>query len=71
MAIADRRLVKLENDRATFRYCATNTGQLTLCKLSVEEFIRRFIQYVLHEEFVKVGEESFDLYETISAGWRL
>ena len=47
VAISNRRLVKLENDQVTFRYHATNTGQLKLCTLSAEEFIHRFLQRVL------------------------
>jgi hypothetical protein len=47
VAISNRRLVKLENDQVTFRYHATDTGQLKLCTLSAEEFIHRFLQHVL------------------------
>ena len=54
VAISNRRLVKLENDQVTFRYYATDTGQLKLCTLSAEEFIRRFLQHVLSKGFVKV-----------------
>jgi hypothetical protein len=52
--ISNRRLVKLENDQVTFRYRATDTGQLKLCTLSAEEFIHRFLQHVLSKGFVKV-----------------
>jgi hypothetical protein len=54
VAISNRRLVKLENDQVTFRYNATDTGQLKLCTLSAEEFIRRFLQHELPNGFVKV-----------------
>jgi hypothetical protein len=54
VAISNRRLVKLENDQVTFRYRATDTGQLKLCTLSAEEFIHRFLQHVLPKGFVKV-----------------
>lgn len=54
VAISNRRLVKLENDQVTFRYHATDTGQLKLCTLSAEEFVRRFLQHVLPKGFVKV-----------------
>ncbi len=54
VAISNRRLVKLENNQVTFRYRATDTGQLKLCTLSAEEFIRRFLQHVLPKGFVKV-----------------
>ena len=46
-AISNRRLVKLENDQVTFRYRTSDTCQLRLCTLSVEEFIHRFLQHVL------------------------
>jgi hypothetical protein len=39
VAVSNRRLVKLENDQVTFRYRATDTGQLKLCTLSAEAFI--------------------------------
>jgi hypothetical protein len=54
VAISNRRLVKLENNQVTFRYRATDTGQLKLCTLSAEEFIHRFLQHVLPKGFVKV-----------------
>ena len=54
VAISNRRLVKLENDQVTFRYHASDTGQLKLCTLSAEEFIHRFLQHVLPKGFVKV-----------------
>jgi hypothetical protein len=54
VAISNRRLVKLENDQVTFRYRATDTGQLRLCTLSAEAFIHRFLQHVLPKGFVKV-----------------
>jgi hypothetical protein len=54
VAISNRRLVKLEDDQVTFRYYATDTGQLKLCTLSAEEFIHRFLQHVLPKGFVKV-----------------
>jgi hypothetical protein len=46
--------VNLENGQVTFRYRATDTGQLKLCTLSAEEFIHRFLQHVLPKSFVKV-----------------
>ncbi|MFZ5534577.1 MAG: IS91 family transposase [Patescibacteria group bacterium] len=54
VAISNRRFVKLENDRVTFRYRATDTGEPKLCTLSAEEFIHRFLQHVLPKGFVKV-----------------
>lgn len=54
VAISNRRLVKPENDQVTFRYRATDTGQLKLCTLSAEPFIHRFLQHVLPKGFIKV-----------------
>ena len=54
VALSNRRLVKLENDRVTFHYKASQTGQTKLCTLPVEAFIQRFLQHVLPKSFVKV-----------------
>jgi hypothetical protein len=54
VAISNRRILKLENGQVTFQYRTTDTGQLRLCTLSAEEFIRRFLQHVLPKGFVKV-----------------
>jgi hypothetical protein len=59
VAISNRRLVSLENGQVTFRYRSTDTGQLMLCTLSAEEFIRRFLQHVLPKGFVKVRYYGF------------
>ena len=54
VAISNRRLVKMENDKVTFRYRTSDTGRLRLCTLSAEEFMHRFLQHVLPKGFVKV-----------------
>ena len=54
VALSNRRLLKLENNKVTFLYRATDTGQLKLCTLAAEEFIHRFLQHVLPKGFVKV-----------------
>jgi hypothetical protein len=54
VAISNRRILKLENERVTFRYRATDSGQERLCTLSAEAFIHRFLQHVLPQGFVKV-----------------
>jgi hypothetical protein len=59
VAISDRRILKLEDGRVTFRYRATETGQLKTCTLGVEEFMRRFLQHVLPRGFVKVRYYGF------------
>ena len=59
MAISNRRILQLEDERVTFRYRATDTGQERLCTLAAEEFIRRFLQHVLPKGFVKVRYYGF------------
>jgi hypothetical protein len=54
VAISNSRLVKLENDQVTFRYRSSDTGQITFCTLSADEFIHRFLQHVLPRGFVKI-----------------
>ena len=45
--------------KVTFRYEASGTGEIRLCTLPVEEFIRRFLQHVLPKGFVKVRYYGF------------
>ncbi len=59
MAISNNRIVKINNQQVTFRYKATDTGKIKTYKLSVEEFIRRFLQHVLPKGFVKVRYYGF------------
>lgn len=59
VAISNRRILKLEDGRVTFRYRATDTGQERLCTLAAEEFIRRFLQHILPKGFVKVRYYGF------------
>jgi len=54
VAISNNRILKLENDRVTFRYRDTETGAERLCTLEAEDFIHRFLQHVLPKGFVKV-----------------
>jgi hypothetical protein len=66
VAISNRRILKLEDERVTFRYRATDTGQERLCTLAAEEFIRRFLQHILPKGFIKVRYYGF-----FSSGSRL
>lgn len=59
VALSNNRLLKLENDRVTFRYRATETGTEKRCTLTAEEFIHRFLQHVLPKGFVKVRYYGF------------
>ena len=54
VALSNNRLLKLEEDRVTFRYRDTDTGTEKRCTLSAEDFIHRFLQHVLPKGFVKV-----------------
>jgi len=54
VAISNSRLRKLENGNVTFSYKESTTDQLKSCKLTAEEFIRRFLQHVLPPRFIKV-----------------
>jgi hypothetical protein len=59
VAISNNRILKLANGQVTFRYRASDTGKLTTCTLSAEEFIRRFLQHILPKGFVKVRYYGF------------
>ncbi len=54
VAISNNRILKLEEGRVTFCYKESATDKIRTCTLSAEEFIRRFLQHVLPERFVKV-----------------
>jgi hypothetical protein len=59
VALSNNRLLKLEGDRVTFRYRATETGAEKRCTLAAEDFIHRFLQHVLPKGFVKVRYYGF------------
>jgi len=54
VAISNNRILKLENDRVTFRYRDTQTQAERFCTLGAEDFMHRFLQHVLPKSFVKV-----------------
>jgi ribosomal protein L37AE/L43A len=54
VAISNSRIINLEDGQVTFKYQDSATDQVRFCPLSAEEFIRRFLQHVLPERFVKV-----------------
>jgi hypothetical protein len=54
VALSNNRLLKLENDRVTFRYRDTETGAEKRCSLGAHDLIHRFLQHVLPKHFVKV-----------------
>ncbi len=59
IAISNNRLVKLEQDRFTFRYKNPQTNKWDTMSLQVMEFIRRFLQHVLPRGFKKVRHYGF------------
>lgn len=54
VAISNNRLRKLHDGRVTFAYKESATDQLKHCTLTAAEFIRRFLQHVLPNRFIKV-----------------
>lgn len=54
VAISNNRILKLDDDQVTFQYKESATNQIRCCTVSAEEFIRRFLQHVLPDHFVKV-----------------
>lgn len=54
IAITDRRILAVEDGKVTFRYQNARTHQWRTMTLTVEEFIRRFLQHVLPRGVHKV-----------------
>jgi len=54
VAISNARLTKLENGQVTFQYKDSASKQFRCATVRAEEFIRRFLQHVLPDRFVKV-----------------
>jgi hypothetical protein len=54
VAIGNRRILKVANDRVTFRYRVSDIGRWQTMTVTAEEFLRRFLQHVLPKGFVKV-----------------
>ena len=54
IAITNARIVGLEDAGVTFKYRDRGTGRRRTCRLSGEEFMRRFLQHVLPRGFHKV-----------------
>jgi hypothetical protein len=64
IAIANSRLESYANGQVTFRYRDNTSGEIKHCTVIAEEFIRRFLQHVLPQGFVKV--RSYGLYSNSS-----
>ena len=54
VAISNNRILKLEAGKVTFKYKESATDQIKFSTVRAEEFMRRFLQHVLPERFVKV-----------------
>src|SRR6266567_1991646 len=54
VAISNNRLRKLHDGQVTFSYKESATDQLKRCTVTAAEFIRRFLQHVLPNRFIKV-----------------
>lgn len=54
VAISNRRILSMENGRVTFSYRESDSGRWRRMTVSVDEFLRRFLQHVLPKGFVKV-----------------
>ena len=54
VAISNNRILKVENDKVSFRYREGDSGKWRTATLPAFEFIRRFLQHVLPKGFVKV-----------------
>src|SRR5271167_2345881 len=54
IALTNARIVGLDDETVTFQYKERKTGASRTCRLSGEEFMRRFLQHVLPRGFHKV-----------------
>jgi hypothetical protein len=59
VAISHRRIVGLTDRTVTFTYRKPGSARLRMAHLDVMEFIRRFLQHVLPEGFMKVRHFGF------------
>lgn len=54
VAISNNRILKLKDGMVTFQYKESDTGRTKRQTVSAQEFIRRFLQHVLPDGFIKV-----------------
>lgn len=59
VAISNNRIMRLENDKVTFRYQDASTGETQYCTLPAETFIQRFLQHILPKGFMKIRYYGF------------
>ncbi len=54
VAISNKQILKLESGKVTFQYKESATDEIRTSTVTAEEFIRRFLQHVLPDRFIKV-----------------
>ena len=54
VAISNRRILSIKDGQVTFSYHESESGRWRRLTVSVDEFLRRFLQHVLPKGFVKV-----------------
>ena len=54
VAISNNRILKLEDGKVTFKYTESATDRVRFCTVTAQEFMRRFLQHVLPDRFIKV-----------------
>jgi len=59
IALTNKRLLKMDQDKVTFRYKDTKSGKWRLMTLPVMQFIQRFLQHCLPKGFIKVRYYGF------------
>jgi Putative transposase/Transposase zinc-binding domain len=59
VAISNHRILTLEDGKVTFQYKDSATDQMQSATVTAEEFIRRFLQHVLPDRFIKVRYYGF------------
>jgi len=59
VAITNNRIRKLEDGKVTFEYKESAGAELKSSTINAEEFIRRFLQHVLPDGFIKVRYYGF------------
>lgn len=59
VAISDNRIIKVENRQVFFRYKKQKSQRQRTMKLEVMEFIRRYLQHVLPNGFMKIRYYGF------------
>ena len=67
VAISNNRMLRLVDGQVTFQYKDSATDQVRTCTVTAEEFIRRFLQHLLPDRFIKVRYYGCLLYTSDAA----